>query len=80
MNNPAPDDFIEGEKDLEVRKWLMSLDAEGIQWVSILDRYGITIDGIQPKFSNVKFGHSTGEEILDRITKTQWRGRDVDKV
>jgi hypothetical protein len=68
-NDPAPDDFIEGEKDLEVRKWLINLDAEGIQWVSILDRYGITIDGIQPQFSNVKFGHTTEEEFLDRLLK-----------
>ena len=54
VNDPAPDDFIEREKDLRVRKWLMNMDAEGIhwqcQWVSILDRYGITC---------VKFGHST---------------------
>ena len=54
MNDPAPDDFIVGEKDLGVRKWLMNImmDAGGIQcqWVSILDRYGITC---------VKFGHST---------------------
>ena len=69
VHDPAPDDFIEGEKDLEVRKWLMDLNAEGIQWVSIIDRYGITLDGIQPRFSDVKFGHSTGEEILERVAK-----------
>jgi hypothetical protein len=37
MHDPAPDDFIEEDKDLEVRKWLMNPDAEGIQWVSIID-------------------------------------------
>ena len=60
MNDPAPDDFIEREKDLGFKKWLMNMDAGGIQcqWVSILDRYGITC---------VKFGHSTEEEILDQI-------------
>lgn len=67
VNDPAADDFIEGEKNLEVRKWLTDMDAEGIQWVSILDRYGITLGGIQPQFSNIKFGgHISAEEILDR--------------
>ena len=47
----------------------MDHNAEGIQWVSIIDRYGITLDGIQPRFSDVKFGHSTGEEILERVAR-----------
>ena len=68
-HDPALDEFIEGEKDLEVRKWLMDHNAEGIQWVSIIDRYGITLDGIQPRFSDVKFGYSTGEEISERVAK-----------
>ena len=71
MDDPAADDFIEDEKDLEVRKWLVNLGAEEIQWLSMFDRYGITLDGIQPRLTNVKFGHSTGQEILDRIAKTR---------
>ena len=76
VNDPAPDDFIKREKDLGVRKWLMNImmDAGGIQcqWVSILDRYGITC---------VKFGHSTEEKILNRIQVAKMqRGRGVDKV
>ena len=75
-HDTAPDDFIEEEKDLEVRKWLIDLDAKGIQWVSIIDRYGITLDGIQPKFSNVKFGYSTDMKgIFDRIAKTDMSRR-----
>ena len=58
-HDPERDNFIEGEKDLEVRKWLMNLnldaELEGIQleWATLIDRYGITISGIQPQFSDV---------------------------
>jgi hypothetical protein len=76
-HDPAPDDFIEGEKDLEIRKWLMDLGAEGIQWVSILDHYGITADGIQPQFSNVRYG---GQIPMEEILKQVKRGRVVDKA
>ena len=82
-HDPAPDDFIEEEKDLEVRKWLLMIDLgakEEIQWVSIIDRYGITLEGIQPKFSNFKFGYSDGEGTFDRIAQTDMSRRpDVEK-
>ena len=78
VDDPAVDDFVEDEKDLEVRKWLMDLDSdvEGMQleWVSILDSYGITIGGIQPQFSNLKFGgHVSKEEILEPINRSSPR-------
>ena len=37
--------------------------------------YSITLDGIQPKFSNLKFRYSTGEGIFDRIKKTDFSRR-----
>ena len=76
-HDAAPDDFVEEEKDLEVRKWLIDLNAkpEGIQWVSIIDTYSITLDGIQPKFSNLKFGHSTGEGLFERIAMNDFSRR-----
>ena len=58
MTRKVSDDFIKEEKDLEGNKWLMDLDDEGIQ-VSMTDRYSITIDGIKPRYSNMKFDHST---------------------
>ena len=69
-NDPEVDDFVEGEKDLVVRKWLMDLDVEGMQcqWATLIDRYGIAVSGIQPEFSNLKFGgHTTMEEIIERL-------------
>jgi hypothetical protein len=71
VDGPAPDDFIEEEKDLEVRKWLISLGADEIQWVSMFDRYGITMDGIQPRLTNVKFGQATIEEIRNQIRQNK---------
>ena len=64
----------------------LNLDAEleGIQpeWATLIDRYGITISGIQPQFSDVKFRHLTDEEFLERIANMKKRGRtsNADKV
>ena len=74
-HDAAPDDFVEEEKDLEVRKWLVNLDAKEIQWVSIIDTYGITLQGIQPRFSNAKFGHSTAEGLFERIAMNDFSRR-----
>ena len=87
-HHPTPDDFIEEEKDLEVRKWLMDLDAEGLQWVSVIDRYGITLDGIQPQFTTTKFRDCSNESkeeffsrLKDSIAKsTSLRIPDKDKA
>jgi len=76
-SDPAPNDLMEGGRDLEVKRWLMNLGAEGMQWVSISDRYGITIDGIQPQFSNVRYG---GETSMEEILKQVKRGRVLDRV
>ena len=76
-SDPAPNDFTEGENDLAVKRWLMNLGAEGMQWVSISDRYGITIDGIQPQYSNVRYG---GETSIEEILKQVKRERAVDRA
>ena len=78
-HDPERDDFIEGERDLEVRKWLTSLDVEGIQWATLIDRYGITIDGIRPQTAGVRFRESTLEELSERIAEMK-RERNADKV
>ena len=80
-NDPEPDDFIEGEKDLVVKKWLTNLDAEGIQWATLIDRYGIAITGIQPQYSDVKFRHISDEELSEQIANgKKQRLRNADKV
>ena len=67
-SDPAPNDLMEGGNDLAVKRWLMGLGAEGMQWVSMSDRYGITMDGIHPQFSNVRYGGEvTIEEILEQV-------------
>jgi hypothetical protein len=47
--------LTEDKKDLEVKQWLEELGAEGLQWVSMLDRFRIGLGGIQPQQSDMQF-------------------------
>jgi hypothetical protein len=46
------------EQDLEVRKWLEEsggVEPEHLQWASLVDTKWITLNGIQPKRSDLKW-------------------------
>ena len=36
-------DIVEEEEDVEVRAWLEAAGADGMQWVSMLDKLRITV-------------------------------------
>lgn len=57
-------DFTEEETDLEVKEWLERCGAEEMRWMSVLDRYNITLEGIQPRRSEARFNQVTIEEFL----------------
>jgi hypothetical protein len=59
----------EEEKDLQVKAWLEQAGGGQMCWVSLLDQFRITLGGIQPRHSNVKFGHISMEEILERSAR-----------
>ena len=57
-------DFSEEETDFEVKEWLKRCGAEEMRWMSALDRYNITLEGIQPRRSEVQIKQCTIEEML----------------
>jgi hypothetical protein len=54
----------ESAKDLEVKRWLEGLGAEGLQWASMLDTFGITLDGLEPQTSGLRFKEVSLEDML----------------
>jgi hypothetical protein len=53
----------EGDKDLKVRKWLEELEAKDLQWVSMADRFVITLGGLKPRKNGKRFKEVSQDEF-----------------
>jgi hypothetical protein len=60
--------LTEEASDVVVKKWLEQHGAEKVEWLSLRDRFNITLGGDQPKHTSMKYKqYATMEEFMAKF-------------